>query len=696
MTTEINNDASEKRLGWLPEYLQSWAQNSPFLQLALDQAHSMRDLRITGTPLSTRTQTALVCAMSELLEHTHNGKIMVITPNSDLVLSVGEELERLTAGTGLNLYTQRTRYFYQSDILEYRRSAHKAADIALFSVTALEKLISARTEEGRFKGLADFRCVILLDAETALSYFMPRLHKMFRAFPAVCQRILITHPVTSENQLLSELLRAPVVCKVADDKPLADKLLEEVVYVVEEKDYPEFLRTTDVWSRSVILSGQGGRLEAFADALSALGQEVRMPSFLLPVAIKKTVDDFFDGLLPSLFLKYTYTGVLKGRDIRKITLLGLTTCTEAYLYHLRRLPFETEPCRYVSVLKADELAEFAQIAEDLNRRVRVENQFGYEGIPAEVGATVKRDRLTIRTGFQKGTPEEDTAGPAEDENSPAPVSEAPLEAAAEPVRQHRKRKGTHPFKKRLVRHRAAADENGGEQTAEDRRQPRYGKKPQHAGRKNASRGIHTQSPEAAADSAVNNSEQLQPELPLELAYGARNVRKPQHPRFKDKRPAQERGLRTEQTDDSNSRNGGVQRKKAHKGMRSDKAEHNAGNDSRKSVNKFERKDSRPEGKINKSRTGKPNARRDNRKPAARWNDDNYGNSIYYQPKRQDLRTLRSDQPMHWEPVDPFHPASQALSLPQTMPDEYPHRSRTKTAKRPGPGRRPKTRRHHRG
>lgn len=52
-----------------------------------------------------------------------------------------------------------------------------------------------------------------------------------------------------------------------------------------------------------------------------------------------------------------------------------------------------------------------------------------------------------------------------------------------------------------------------------------------------------------------------------------------------------------------------------------------------------------------------------------WDDDNFGNSIHYQPKRQNLRTLRSDQPIHWQPDDPYHPSSQALSLPQIMPDE---------------------------
>lgn len=54
-----------------------------------------------------------------------------------------------------------------------------------------------------------------------------------------------------------------------------------------------------------------------------------------------------------------------------------------------------------------------------------------------------------------------------------------------------------------------------------------------------------------------------------------------------------------------------------------------------------------------------------------YDDDNFGNSIHSQPKRRNLRNLGYDQPIHWEPIDPYHPSSQALSLPQIMPDEYP-------------------------
>lgn len=106
---------------------------------------------------------------------------------------------------------------------------------------------------------------------------------------------------------------------------------------------------------------------------------------------------------------------------------------------------------------------------------------------------------------------------------------------------------------------------------------------------------------------------------------------------------------------------------------------------KKSVTKIGQKASRAGGKIEKSEKSRaPSNRsaqtRDSKTTSRR--DDNFGNSIYYQPKRQNLRTLRSDQPMHWEPIDPYHPSNQALSLPQTMPDEdYPMRSRSLRGKR---------------
>lgn len=118
---------------------------------------------------------------------------------------------------------------------------------------------------------------------------------------------------------------------------------------------------------------------------------------------------------------------------------------------------------------------------------------------------------------------------------------------------------------------------------------------------------------------------------------------------------------------------GDKNKKPQKGVK----EKNAG--AKKSVTKMGPKGAAAEGKIEKSEksrvsAARPAKRREPKRPN-KW-DDNYGNSIYYQPKRQNLRTLRSDQPMHWEPVDPYHPSSQALSLPQTMPDDdFPMRSR---------------------
>ena len=83
--------------------------------------------------------------------------------------------------------------------------------------------------------------------------------------------------------------------------------------------------------------------------------------------------------------------------------------------------------------------------------------------------------------------------------------------------------------------------------------------------------------------------------------------------------------------------------------------------------RFERK---PKKTFDRPKTERRENRRDE------WDDDNFGNSIHYQPKRQNLRTLRSDQPIHWEPNDPFHPSAQSLSLPQLMPDEFqPRRNR---------------------
>ncbi len=122
-----------------------------------------------------------------------------------------------------------------------------------------------------------------------------------------------------------------------------------------------------------------------------------------------------------------------------------------------------------------------------------------------------------------------------------------------------------------------------------------------------------------------------------------------------------------------------------KGIKPEGAKTNKPVRTKKSVTKIGQKASRVGGRIEKSEKSRAPSNRSaltrDSKPMSR-RDDNFGNSIYYQPKRQNLRTLRSDQPMHWEPIDPYHPSNQALSLPQTMPDEdYPMRSRSLRGKR---------------
>lgn len=110
-------------------------------------------------------------------------------------------------------------------------------------------------------------------------------------------------------------------------------------------------------------------------------------------------------------------------------------------------------------------------------------------------------------------------------------------------------------------------------------------------------------------------------------------------------------------------------------------------DADESTQEEKRKDAQPERSSEKSdkKRGdfkKPNSKKFDKKfdkkPKKQhvkrdvdYDDDNFGNSIHYQPKRRNLRNLGYDQPIHWEPIDPYHPSSQALSLPQIMPDEYP-------------------------
>lgn len=123
-----------------------------------------------------------------------------------------------------------------------------------------------------------------------------------------------------------------------------------------------------------------------------------------------------------------------------------------------------------------------------------------------------------------------------------------------------------------------------------------------------------------------------------------------------KRPA--RNNRKDARRDADNASQEEKRKDAQSDRSQEKSDKKKGDFKKPNAKKFEKKfDKKPK---------KQHAKRE-----VDYDDDNFGNSIHYQPKRRNLRNLGYDQPIHWEPIDPYHPSSQALSLPQIMPDEYP-------------------------
>lgn len=130
--------------------------------------------------------------------------------------------------------------------------------------------------------------------------------------------------------------------------------------------------------------------------------------------------------------------------------------------------------------------------------------------------------------------------------------------------------------------------------------------------------------------------------------------------------------RTQENRPARNRHPSQTRRKTGGKQRPNRAESDAG-DAEGAAAKSGKK---PEKKAEKKQDRKPEKKFDKkpkktRKSEIDYDDDNFGNSIHYQPRHRSLRNLGYDQPIHWEPVDPYHPSSQALSLPQIMPDEYP-------------------------
>ena len=398
---------------------------------------------------------------------------------------------------------------------------------------------------------------------------------------------------------------------------------------------------------------------------------------------------FIAGRVEHLVMPHSVIGELEHNRASRVILTDLSGGPEPYLEHLALTADGTG--ELVTIVTPETLPLFEKLLIAAEKRLTLENPYNLPEPRTVIGQLLRREKLTIRTKY--GRTAESTEGDrGEQDDRGEGRSRWERRKSKNGQRKDRKdgfRKDRKDFRK---------DEQG----------KTFGKKPRKAAKPHRDEALPVEAAAPEADAV------MQPQAaPAEGAASEQaQTRKPRKS-FTERRFGKNRPFKQRQEDAAETSSAPVEaqavpaaeagaqdksRKDHFKNFRrksrkfqngegeasrtQEKPVQNAGSEQaaagdRKPQEKktFEKKafEKKPYEKkpFEKKRDRKKPARQDaEAKPRQQdWDDDNFGNSIHYQPKRQNLRGLPSDQQIHWEPTDPYHPSSQALSLPQIMPDE---------------------------
>lgn len=609
----------DQRLFWMTDDLRPWAVTSPFIQLALEQAFTGRDLRLSGSPTSNRTRTALITAMA--LQHAPEttGSTLIVAASAQLHDLVLAELQTLLADHPLSVQSLSPRRITQSQI---ETICQGNFEVLVSTYAGLERLMESESFPKE-----QIRRLLICDGDwLAQQVSIKKVERTLNSLPSACQRLLITLPPTENNLGLTQWLRAPSLHRIPDEKTY-NITCHESALVLEAQDLLTHLSEHPLPSQTLIVGGSNTQLQTLASAFTQLGQSSKVLSESEP---SPTLEAFKDGELTAclredIAIRET---PCKAKHVFYIRLPG---GAEAYLaLHQNLLDAEDPQNSFTLIITPKELPALHQLLVQCNRRVALRNPLNYDGLPDYIGQTTHRERLTIRTPAPAVSQESDDA--TTESKEAMPDSHNPSTERLAPGKSNRSGRKSSKSKRfplnRNLRKKPSKDSHTpsssvSEKSPDDSPETHEGgeKKPRHFSKKRFAGNPKKSRP------VSNATKTSTPETPSE---GKESTEKKPRPNKKS------RAFRTHEPD-------GTQNKQ----------------DTRFSKNTKSLKKRRP--------------------PRPKIDEDNFGNSIYYQPKRQNLRTLRSDQPIHWEPNDPFHPASQALSLPQMMPDEYPSRSHHRNA-----------------
>ena len=439
---------------------------------------------------------------------------------------------------------------------------------------------------------------------------MLRIASLCERLPAARQIIVMTLPGNSQiEDSLSEILHAPAFCRAPDKIPVSGAAERAVVVPAEKTE--EFLLSEAAKTPVLFIAGTPAAGTRLIAMMKNGGLEPKRATPAQTESARETLLlRFTAGRVEQLVIPHALLGGFERGSLRRIVHAEMPGSPSAYLEHLALLT--SAGGELVTVVTPEALPLFEQLLCSAEKKVPLENPYDLPDMRPEAGLMQRREKLTIRADYSKEAAAQTTETPDEEQS---------------------------------------ADDGQQRASSRNNNQKKF------SSRKNRAKNRRQ-------DDRAENADQSEGESRTDGKPASQKRRfqnKKNRPR-KDK-PAEQTNGAAENTASAGENAGAAKpkfKKRPFKDRRQGQPKNSAAGD--KPEQQAARK--RPERKAKKNFDRPRTDRREE------WDEDNFGNSIHYQPKRQNLRTLRSDQPIHWEPDDPFHPSSQALSLPQLMPDEF--------------------------
>ena len=616
MTKDEKISNFERVLSWLPEAFKSWATSNPFLSSTLNEVLNERDTRLSGTPCTSRLKTAVTALLQKLQDRRDKSAALILAASREAEETAFTLASRMSEGTGLRIAAT--------------TGVRDGAGLAAIFATAPDLVVTNPKvlKKGFDKGFVApeaFRTILVDGAEWHdVMGDTDLIASLVGRFPAALQ-LIVTGPVVVETteDPYNAMLHAPAYCRAPDEAARETAPKERVVLVPEEKMSETLAREAEK-TPVLFLVSTPTESTRVTGLLKEAGIAAKRATATQSASARETlVLKFIAGRVEHLVMPHSVIGELEHNRASRVILTDLSGGPEPYLEHLALTADGTG--ELVTVVTPETLPLFEKLLVAAEKRLTLENPYNLPEPRTVIGQLLRREKLTIRTKY--GRTAESTEGDrGEQDDRGEGRSRWERRKSKNGQRKDRKdgfRKDRKDFRK---------DEQG----------KTFGKKPRKAAKPHRDEALPVEAQAVPAAEA-----------------GAQDKSRKDH--FKNFR-RKSRKFQNGEGEASRTQEKPVQN--------ADSEQAAAGDRKPQEKKTFEKKayEKKP---FEKKRDRKKPARQDaEAKPRQQdWDDDNFGNSIHYQPKRQNLRGLPSDQQIHWEPTDPYHPSSQALSLPQIMPDE---------------------------